>query len=292
MTLSNPITVFGVHQITLEDRATHDLFTALVLGDFSFDNSQEQIELRGGSSPYPWDAADADAEAGNKVTFLQYDLNLLKFLAGVNSTIPNYTEDTDGDAAGAVSDFANLIGTSCKHATTGIASIAPKSALNPVYGTYFIKVVSATTVDVYLDNNLDGLTYVNDSLKITASPLTIPGTGGTVDVPGANLTITGGSGTVGMTTGDMASFFAKPINNYNNTYNFGAPGASKPTFAMRVFTEKLGSKYRTLYFPKVRANGVSFNMPRKDWSSFETEIKVLFDPAAGYACQSRIVGRD
>lgn len=292
MTLSNPITSFGVHQATIEDRTTFERFTALILGDFSFDNSQEQIELRGGSSSYPWDTADADSESSVKLEVKQYDLGLLKYLNGINSTVANYSEDTDGEAAGAAAGLSNLIGTSVFNATTGVASVAPKSSQNPVFGNYILKAASATTVDVYLDNNLDGLAFVDDSLKITSSPITIPNSGATVDIPGANITITGGSGTVAMTTGDMASFNARPINNYLYEYKGGAPGASKPYFKMTVFTEKLGSGlYRAYEFPRVRANGVGFKNARKEWASFDADIKVLYDSTAGYAFKSLVIGR-
>lgn len=292
MTVSNPITSFGVHQIAIEDRSTHARFGAWVLGDFSFENKQEQIELRGGSSPYPWDAAPADSDASVKMEFKQYDLNLLKYLNGFNSSVPNYTEDADGEAAGAATDLTNLIGTSVYKATTGVASVAPKSSQNPVFGNYLLKAVSATTVDVYLDNNLDGLAFVDDTLKITSSPITIPGTGGTVDIPNANITITGGSGTIAMTTGDIASFNARPINNYLYEYKGGAPGAPKPDFALTVFTERVSAGlYRAFYFPRVKANGVGFKNPRKEWAGFDADIKVLYDSALGYAFKSLVVGR-
>lgn len=290
MALSNPVTGFGIHQVTIEDRTTFARFTAMVLGDFGNENKEEQIPLQGGSSPFPWDTATGYADSKISLTFMQYDLNLLKYLGGYNGTTANYTEDADGDAAGAASTLVNKSGSSVFHATTGVASVAPKSSQNPVFGNYLIKAVTSTTVDVYLDNNLDGVAFVNDALKITASPLTITAATG-VDIPGANVTLTGGSGTIGMTTGDIAQFSIKPINTYNFEYKGGAPGTVKPEFKMTAFLEKLNTSYRCIEYPRVKANGVSFNAKKKDWSSFESEFMVLFDSAVNYAFKFTAINR-
>jgi len=293
MTLSNPVTLYGVHQVTIVDRTTKAMHTALVVGSFGMDNKQEQKPLQGGSNPYPFDTAPGYAEAKTTLKFMQYDLNLLRYLGGDGANA--YTEDTDGDAAGVVSSLTNEVGTSVANATTGIASIAPKSSENPVFGDYFAKATGAATVDIYLNNNLGGVEFQDDTLKITASALTVPGSGGTVDVPDANLTITGGSGTVAFVTADIASFNVKPINTYNFEYKFGADGNSLPEFSMYVLGEKLdsgeASKYRSLYMPRVKGNGVSFESQAKEWSSFETEITVLFDATAGYAAKMQVINR-
>lgn len=290
MAFSNPVTAFGIHQVTIEDRTTFDRFTALVLGDFGNENKEEQIPLQGGSSSFPWDTASGYADSKISLTFMQYDLNVLKYLGGYNSTTANYTEDADGDAAGAVSALVNKSGTSVFNATTGIASGAPKSSENPVFGNYLVKAVSATTVDVYLDNNLDGVAFVDDALKITSSPLTITASTG-VDIPGANVTLTGGSGTIGMTTGDIAQFTVKPINTYNFEYKGGGAGTVKPEFKLTAFLEKLDTKYRVIEYPRVKANGISFNAKKKDWSSFESELMILNDTTAGYAFKFTAINR-
>lgn len=292
MTLSNSIKAFGLHQVTFIDRVTYDQFTAKILGDFDADFTEENVPLYGGSSSYPWDNATGKAKSTITLTFKQYDLNTLKYLSGYNASTANYTEDTDGDAAGAISSLTNLVGTSVSNSTTGVASGAPKSAQNPIFGDYYLKATGAATLDVYLNNDLGGLTYQNDALKITSSAITVPGTGGTVDIPNANITLTGGSGAIAFTTGDMAKFSAKPINTYNYEYKGGAAGASKPEFTLMIFTEKLSTnQYRFLELPRVKANGVSFKMKEKDWATFESEMMVLQDETKGYAWRWGIYNR-
>ena len=81
---------------------------------------------------------------------------------------------------------------------------------------YVVKAVSATTVDVYAMSDADfgvgnDLSFVDDSLKITASALTITQSGA-VDIPNTGLELTGDSGVIAMTTGDTASFISRAIN--------------------------------------------------------------------------------
>lgn len=289
MPLSNPVTAFGIHQATIIDRDTKVMHPLLVLGDFSPEITEENIKLFGGSNAYPWDTAQGNAESNISFTVKQYDLPVWRYFAGDG---PNsYVEDANGDTAGAASALSNLIGTSVFNASTGIATATVKSGENPKYGEYLVKAVTSTTVDVYLDNNLDGVSYVDDNLKITSSPLTITASSA-VEIPGANLELNGGSGTISLTTGDIAKFNAKPINTYNFDYYLGATGASKKEFGLRVFLEKLdGNKYRTLYLPRVKANGISPSLPEKDWSTFETELVILFDSALGHAGHVQIIGR-
>jgi len=289
MTLSNPIGIYGIQQATIIDRVTNAMCGLVVLGDFDNQNTEPLVPLYGGGSVFPYEVASGHADAKLKMTVKQYDLNALKYLGGSIST--SFTENLSGEASGFVSTLANLAGSSVMSATTGIASVGIQTSANPSFGTYIVKAVSATTVDVYLDNNLDGVTYIDDSLKITASPLTITATSVT-NIPGTGLKLTGGSGTIGMTTGDMASFSARPENTYNFEYHGGAPGVSKPEFTLRVFTEKLsGNKYRYIEYPRVKGNGISFKNKEKNWSDFDSELMVLFDATVGYAYRIGVIGR-
>lgn len=289
MPLSNPITSFGIHQATIIDRTTHEQFALKVLGDFSPELVEEMIKLYGGSNSYPWDTAPGNAESNISFTVKQYELPVWRYFAGdgPNSAV----EDANGDVAGAVTALTNLVGTSLANPTTGLAAPTIVAATNPKFGEYLVKAASPTTVNVYLDNDLDGVAYVDDSLKITASPLTIT-TGAATVIPGTGIELNGGSGTIGLTASDIARFSAKPINNYNYDYYLGAAGASKKEFGLRVFMEKLdGNKYRTMYFPRVKANGISPTSPEKDFSTFETELTVLYDAALGYAGRMQVIGR-
>lgn len=287
--LSNPIQSFGVSQATIEDRTTKDKAPLVILGEITSEFSQELIDNYGGSNPFPWASAPGVADASLSMTVKQYDVQVLKYLAPYIASA--LTENTSGDVSGFAGNLANVIGASAFNATTGIASVAPTASQSPVFGDYLIKVVSATTVDVYLDNQLDGLDYVNDALKINSTPITIPGTSGTVAIPGTNLTLTGGSGAIAMTIGDIARFNARPINAYNYEFLIGKTGASFREFSLTIFAEKIGQGYRALHLPRVIANGTPINFPEKEWSTFEATLKILYDSTVGYAAKWIVVGR-
>lgn len=287
MPLANPSTIFGFHHATIFDRETKELTPIIVTQAYTPSLSEETIDLNGGASPYPWDSAGGTADSTIGFTVSQFDLNILRYLGGDVSSA--YTENASGEAAGFASALINEIGTSVFSATTGIATVSVKSGGNPKFGNYLVKAVTSTTVDVYLDCLLDGVPMINNSMKITSSPLTIT-SGGSVEIPGVDLELDGGSGTIGLTTGDIASFNARPQNDYNYEYRLG--DASKPEFGLRIYTERLGTnKYRAWDFPRVKANGINPSGAAKEWSQIEAECKMLYDNEKGYAGRLIVVNR-
>lgn len=291
MTLSNPITMFGIHQATIEDRTSKDRSTLKVIGGGELNTTQDPIVNNGGSQAYPWGSENGFVGSPQiDLTVKQYDINTFKYFAP--SLAASITEDVDGDTAGAIAGFANLTGSSVFEATTGIASIAITSGATPKFGSYIIKAASATTVDLYIDNDLDGATMVNDSLKITSTPITVPGSSATVADAVSGITLTGGSGSIAMTTGDMARVTVKPINNYNFEYLGGQIGEVFPEFKLTIFGEKVnGSGYRYLELPRVKASGLPVSFNEKDWSTFTTTITVMYDTTLGYAYKFGVTGR-
>lgn len=289
MTISNPITQFGIHQAVIKNRTTHQLSTLLVVGDFGPAFKQADVKLYGGSSAFPWDTAAGNADATVSLTVKQFDLAAFKYFAGDSGS--NYTEDSDGDPTGYVSALTNKIGTSVFSATTGIASAGIVTSGNPKFGGYYVKAASATTVDVYLDNSIDGVPVIDDNLKITASPLTIT-TGAAVTIPGTDLKLTGGSGTIAMTTADIAYFSARPQNNYYSEYQIGANGVVKPEFDLQILAEKTTTGiYRVLHMPRVKSDGFTIKGAEKAWATFDTTLTVLKDVSLGYAARYITVGR-
>ena len=234
------------------------------LGDVSFEPTQETVKLFGGSQPFAWASENGNADASVSLTVKQYDAKALKYLNAFDAAA--LTENSSGDTTGATVNLANVEGTSVFDATTGVASVAPKSGENPIYGDYLLVAASATTVDIYLNNNLGSGVDLDDALKITGTPITIPGTGGTIDIPTANITLTGGSGAIAMTTGNIARFNARPINNYNFEFQFGKAAACFNEFSMWIIVEK-------------------------DFSTFETELSVLYDSSLDYAAKFEVIGR-
>lgn len=280
MTQRNPITVFGIANAVIEDRTTHERYNLRVLGDMEFNISQESVKLYGGQSVYPWGIAKGVAEGSITLTVKQYDVSVMKyfnpFIAGA------LTENLSGDVAGNVSTPVELIGTTSISAT-GVASIAVIPSANPKYGNYIVKAVSATEVDIFVDNEVEGIQLIDDYLKVNATPYTITA-GGNTDITEIGVRLVGGAGPIAMTIGDMFSFTARPINSYNYAYKLGYTGAQLQDFSLYLTAEKLGgNKYRALYLPKVQASGSPIKFAEKDWSTFDATLDVAYDSEKGFA---------
>lgn len=257
MALSNPRSIFGVHQFSPYNRTTGEFYgTVRVIGDSSLALSGELIQLNGGSSKYPFAVEDGLISAELSLTVREYPSFLFELFLGKAPT------ENSAEANGSVNGFANKNGTSVVSATTGIASISAKSADEEDLrvGTYVVKAVSATTVDVFASLSLDfgkapTEDYESDLLKINASPITIADTSATVDLDNFGLTITSGSGTIAMTIGDTATFDVRPPNSGSTEVVVGGSGDVFPEFGAIVAAKKAGSN-RTTYIDLFRVKGV------------------------------------
>jgi len=278
MALSNPLFNFGIHQATLRDLVTHELFTMLVLDGGEADFSQDLIDLRGGSSAFPWASAPGEAKGELKLTVKEYNAGIMKYFSPwVSGSV---VEDTDGEAAGNVSTPVNEVGSTIYNATTGIATVASSDAgVSLKCGDYLIKYQDATHVDLYSNSSVDGTVFINDALKINSAPLEI-----TAGAPTTSngLTLTGGSGTIAFTAGNIASFRVRPISTYLLQHYVGKTGSAPYEFALTIYGERIGTKIRSAYYPKcISSGGSGLKFLYKNWASFETTIKLLQDPVFG-----------
>lgn len=276
MALSNPIASFGIHQATIKDLVTHDLFTMLILDSAEPDFTQDLVDLRGGSSAFPWASAPGEAAGEISITVKQFDAGVLQFFSPYAS---GAVTENAAEALGNVGILANGVGTSMV-AAGGFASVAATggSEADLKYGDYIIKAINATTFNIYVNTSVDGATYIDDTLKLNSVALTNPGTGGTVAVAGYGLTFTAGVGASAMVAGDTAYFSVRPINTYSMIHKIGMLGSSPKEFELTIAGEKIGSKIRVVRFPKcIAGGGAGLKFPYKDWATFDTTIKLLQD---------------
>lgn len=280
MGLSAPRAFFGVHSFTPYSR-TNGLFygTIKVLKGSSLALSAEMSDLNGGSSKYPWAVEEGMISAEMSLKFGQFEDFLFELFLG-NAPTPVVAE-----ATGNASALTNKKGTSAKSATIGIASVAAKtgSEADMKFGKYVVKVVSATTIDVYFSSDLDigrgaNGAMQNDALKITATPLTVVSATG-VDVPNFGITLMGGSGTIGMTVGDTATFSVRPINSGGMSVDVGGVTDQLfPEFGAIVMAAKRGNQEMLeidLY--RCKAAGMPINLEQNAWSESEVKVKCLYD---------------
>lgn len=278
MALSTARSVFGIHSITTYNPATFEPYgTAKVIGSLSLTFSGEQIPLNGGSLLYPW--AVEKGVISTEGSFLLREVPDWSFeaLQGAAATV------NSAEAGGSVTTIANVGGTSVV-AATGIASVGVKSGseADVKSGMYVVKAASSTTVDVYCMSDVDflrgtDLVFVNDALKITSSPLTI--TSSTpVTIPSCGLELTGGAGTIGMTTGDTAWFDARSINTASRTVTVGKSGETIPDIGILCAAQKKGSgEIFFLDLFKVAASGFPYNLTEKAWMESEVSFQAFYD---------------
>jgi len=212
MVLSAPKCTFGVHSITAYNPDTLLPYgTAKVVGSANFNNSGEIVDLFGGSNRYPWKKEAGVIDASGSFTFKEIpDWSFEAFLGKAATVVA-------AQALGSATALTNRGGTTVV-AATGIATatVLAASETDLKTDTYIVVAASATTVDVFAMSDVDAgvgtaRPFIDDALKITASPLTIA-TGATVEIPFTGIELTGGAGTIAMVTGDTASFSSKAIN--------------------------------------------------------------------------------
>jgi hypothetical protein len=241
---------YGIHSITpmrISDGLPYGILK--VLGGGTLTLSSEFEELFGGSNKFAWavEAKTISSEWTATVKSMP-DFLFELFLGASVST-------TAASTSGTVSARVNVKGTSAMSATTGIASVGLKSGKTADLkdGVYIVKAVSATTVDVYAMTDIEfkklggtALSYVDEALKITATPLTIA-SGAPVEVPATGIELTGGSGTIALVADDTAYYHVNSAHGGVSEISIGSAGT--------IFPE-----HKQLCLGQKRANGDVFEM--------------------------------
>ena len=208
MGLSANRIVYGIHSMAPYRRSDGLPYGILkVIGGGTIAFSAETEKLFGGSQKFAWASEAKTIDSTFTATVKSLPDFLFEIYLGAEAT------KTAASATGSVVQaLLNKNGTSVQDATTGIASVGIKSGSEADLkdGKYVIEAASATTVNLYImsdiafDKGAD-VEYVDDSMKINDTPITIAASSA-ADVPNYGLELTGGSGTIGMTPGDTATF--------------------------------------------------------------------------------------
>ena len=279
MALTQPRTIFGIHSVTPYNRSTGEYYGILkVLQSSSLSLSGELINLNGGSNNYPWQVENGLITSEVSLSLNEYPDFLFNLALGKNPT------SISAETTGNVSTLTNKYGTSVVSATTGVATVTATSSdeSDLKFGKYLIKAASSTTIDVYASTDIDfargtDTAYINDLLKINSSPLTITASTGTA-LADYGLTFTGGSGTIGMTTGDTATFEVRPINTGATTLTVGSTTDTFPEFGMLIMAEKQGTgKIFEIDAWRCKLLGMPIGFTAKEFSNAEITVRMLYD---------------
>lgn len=277
--LSAPRTLYGCHSVTFYNRADGIPYgpEMRVLGAISLAQSGEMIKLTGGSSPFAWDIEDGAMTMEVGMTVREFPDLLWQVLLGIAPTA------NAAETGGAITAITNKKGTSAVSATVGMASVAITTAADAKFASYIVKVVSGTTVDVYEASDVDNtrgadLAMQADTMKVTATALTVPGTSGTVAIPNTGVTITGGSGTVAMTTNDTAVFKTRAINTKSMDVVVGALADNPLEFGCYILSQqRANGEMLEIDLHRCRGIGFPLNFTEGGWSESEIKFEAFYD---------------
>jgi len=271
--------LFGVHSISPYSRSTKLPYGILkVVGSASLSLQSDLEQLFGGSSKFAWAAESKTVNAECSAKVKAYPGFLFSLFLGATVT------DAGVDASGSVSTLTNANGTSLKSATTGISAIAVKAAqkANLKFGKYVLKVLTSTTVGLYLLSDIDiargtdGV-YTDDTLAVTLTIAAIT-TAGTIAMDDYGLELTGGSGTIAMTVGDTATFEVKPPSSASTSIVVGASSDTMPAFGALLLSQKRATgEMFEIDAHNVVGSGLPILMEEQAFSQPELKMTCLYD---------------
>jgi hypothetical protein len=290
MGLSNPRIVFGIHSVTPYSRSTGLPYGILkVLNSANLSLEADNEKLYAGSNPFPWASEPKVVNTEFAMKVKASPGFLFTLMMGANVT------DAGADTAGTVSTLTNKNGSSLMHATTGIASVAVKAAqkANLKFGKYVLKVLTSTTVGVYALHDVDldrgtDVAYSDDNLLLALATVTIA-SGADTDIDSLGLALTGGSGIIGMTTGDTATFEVLPPSTTSTSITIGASGTLVlPEFGAILTSQKRGTgEMFEVDCPRVQGQGFPLNFAEKAFQEIDVKMSLLWDSTANKLCSIR-----
>lgn len=281
MGLSVPRQSFGIYSFTPYSRANGTFYgICKVLASSAVDISGQVIEVYGGANQFSWAAEAGQIKANVTLKPKEFPDFMWTLFFGIAPTTTLTTDST-----GVLSAISNILNSSCFSATTGVASVQVASSDNEQvpFGKYLIVVTSTTTVNVYCSTDIDfsvkgqGVAFQNDALKLLVSNITITASTA-VAIGGTGLTLTGGSGTIGMTTGDTAAFTAQPPSSRQMNVIVGASGNVTPEFGAIIMSQRRGTgEMFEIDAYRMRAVGFPIGMDEFKWAESNVKATMLYD---------------
>lgn len=281
MSLGQPRIIYGIHSISPYSRTDGLPYGILkVIGSANLALTSDLEQLFAGSNKYAWAAENKTVATDLTAKVKAYPGFLFSLFLGATVT------DTGADTAGTVSALTNVKGTSLQKATTGIASIAVNATnkANLKFGKYVLKVLTATTVGVYLLSDIDAsrgtdVVYTDDTLLLVLTVATIT-TGGAIEMADIGLTLTGGSGTIAMTVGDTASFEVLPPSSASTSIIVGKSTDTFPSFGAILLSQKRATgEMFEIDAPNCVGGGLPISMEEQAFSQPELKMTCLYDSA-------------
>lgn len=290
--LGSPRIVFGVHSVSpysRVDRTPYGILKVIGSASLAFSSSVEQ--LYGGSQRFAWAAESKTFASSMDCKVKAYPGFLFSLFMGATVV------ENAGEALASVTALVNMKGTSVLQATTGIASvgITTGNESNVKFAQYVAVATDATHVDIYMMSDVDAargstpVSFQNDSLKITATPLAITAATPVV-IPNTGLQLVGGSGTIALVAGDTAYFQSRPENTKSSDISIGASTTSMPAFGAVLLAQKRATaEMCEIEAFNCIAEGFPLPMDEMKFSETSCKITLLYDSVQDKVAKIRTV---
>lgn len=268
---------FGFSYAIPYDRVTKaPLGLFQVIQEFNYEPARDIVKLEGGNAPGAF-----AAEMGMRENPLSIQLREFPEFALVEFEGGELTENA-AEASGYFADSGiptNTKGTSIVDAALGIASVTAmvgQEANIPFGNIIFKGTAESTKVDIYLVGKPEQ-GFIGDG-ALVASGVTIPGTGATVDVIALGITITGGSGSIAFTEGDIASLEVRGINQGSKVTVVGAQQEIREIGMFGIFPKRSDGSLVYIDFHRIMPVAP---MPIKgimrEWADWTLNAEILVD---------------
>lgn len=278
MALSDPRIIYGIHSISPYSRTDGLPFGILkVIGSANLALSSDLEQLFAGSNKYAWAAENKTVSTELTAKVKAYPGFLFSLFLGATVT------DVGVDTAGTTSTLTNKLGTSVV-ATAGIASVSVLAAskANLKFGKYVIKVLTSSTVGIYLLSDIDisrgtDAVYTDDTLALTLSTVTITAATDT-DIASLGIKLVGGAGPISMTVGDTATFEVLPPSTKSSSIVVGKSTDTFPAFGALLLAQKRATgEMFEIDAHNCVGGGLPVNMEETAFSQPELKMTCLYD---------------
>ena len=274
---------FGIKYVIPYHLTSHKPLVVLrAVGEISYENDVEQVELLGGHVEAPHDVEFGQPSPTLTGTVREYPPELFEIMETVTVT------ENSAEASGNVATSTNGEGTTIFSSSNGISNVTANPALlsSLVFGEY----VWEATAGQILNLHINGLsTAFLDIEGKVVEDIDCSGAGSVqVDDAGVVLTVVG---TAAFTIGDTLITEVRPINTGSSEVLVGA-GTDPSTFGVRcIFPRKTDGVLHYIDVFNVSARGMSWKGVSREFSEFDINWKPLSRASDGAVYQMvRVLG--
>lgn len=273
---------FGIKYLIPYDLDTLKPIVVLrVIGEVSFENEIESVELLGGHSDAPWDIEYGQPSPSMTGVVREYPAELYGLMETVTVT------ENAAETSGNIGTPTNHQGTSII-ASPGVTLITanPSYLTNLKFGRYILRATAAQTLDLYIAGLVDEFEDI-EALVVSGISTT---TTGSVAINAAGIVLTI-AGSPAYTIGDTAAFEVRPVNTGSTEVLVGA-GTPPTNFGVRVvFPRKTDGVLHYIDVFNVSGRGMPWKGVSREFSEFNINWKPAVRASDGAIYQMvRVLG--